>query len=592
MDRSEFPDIGLPPSASGRAPKRGVVLRSKSNDRGPSRNTLFLGHAPHHNNYAHHTHARFNNSSTSMNGSGSNSMSYTDDYSINSFSTSGTGRPSPLFYDEGSVLAAGELSMSSCLDDESGLDADMAAIAQFKQQRRLAQQQTHGPKPPPQNLSSIPPPPQRPPPSPRRQSSAPKPKARTGVAHSYSGHEDLYAANSNNNNNNNPNSGAAKRRKLKIAAVVAVVLVVLGVVAGVVAGGGGGGSAPAAAQPHDLENQDTLADHPPRLQQVIDFLISEGWTPAEVLKNETSPQFRAAQWLADYDDKDVPTARKGEFPSRYALAVLYHATAGNDWRYRINWMSVHHACLWSATWPGLSGRNIKIGVICQDRTNVVERLFLPAMDMKGFIPPEIKLLDGLKEIDFYKNDLRGKIPSEMSQLRDLKSLILHNNYLTGPVPTWLVHSPKLETIDLAMNQLTGPLPTQLTQLSALTTLNIENNQLTGSLDPIRVMPALQFLALGGNTLTGPIEATLLTSWPHIIDLDVSDNALGGELPAILFSLDSLLVLDLHGNSFEGHLPSLVDLDAKIEFIALHENKLSGPIDHRITAVRRIWRCCC
>ena len=360
-------------------------------------------------------------------------------------------------------------------------------------------------------------------------------------------------------------------------------VVLVAVVVSVVAGGGGNSGSSTPVNTND--NQNSGADHPPRLKQVIQFIVNEGWTPETVLQNTTSPQYLAAQWLADFDTKNVPEQSIGEFPSRYALAVLYYATHGLDWRYRINWMSAHHACLWSSTWPGLSGRTIKVGVICQDRTNVVEQLFMPAMDMKGSIPPEISLLDGLKAIDFYKNDLRGPIPSEMQELRDLHSLILHNNYLTGPVPTWFVHSPKLETIDLAMNQLTGSLPTELSKLSALATLNLENNKLGGPLDRIRGMPALKYLALGGNTLTGTLDGTLLTGWPHITDLDLSDNALKGTLPAVLFSVGSLVVLDLHGNEFTGHLPTLVDLDTKIEFIALHENRLSGPIDHRVTAVR-------
>jgi Leucine rich repeat len=509
---------------------------------------------------------------SSCNGSASNSMNC-DDYSVHSFSTAGTGMPSSLFYDEGNVPNGGTDLHAL---DQNGFDADLVAISEYNQ--RMKNQAQRSSKSPPQNLSSIPPPPMRPAPPPSvNRNRATISAGRGSVKNQENIH---YPSSSTTTHLSNPQSGAAKRRKLKVALAVALVVVLVAVVAGVVAGGGGN----TASTPVDTDDESALADQPHRLKEVLDFIVREGWTPEKVLQNTTSPQYLAAHWLADLDGRNVQVEGKGEFPSRYALAVLYYATHGQDWRYRINWLTDHDACLWSSTWPGLSGRTIKVGVICPDRTHVVEQLFLPAMDMKGTIPPEIRLLNGLKEIDFYKNNLHGPIPSEIKELHELRSLILHNNDLTGPCPTLFSHNRKLETIDLAMNQLTGSLPTELSKLPALTTLNLEHNKLIGPLEHIRGMPALKHLALGNNALTGPLDGNLLTSWPQITDLDISDNALQGTLPSLLFSIDTLIVLDLHGNDFTGHLPSLVDLEAKIQFLALYENRLSGPIDHRVTAV--------
>jgi len=607
MNLDDLPDMGLPRAAASprppRSPARGLrrtnsATRAKqAQQQHPQPYKYTPSHAPpgHRSNNSMNSssgHSSSNNINNNNNNGSNSSMPYyyDGDLSVNSFSTAGLGIPQQ-FYDEGTL--SGDNSQST------GMDADFAAIESFKatqqalQQARMAQSAVAQgiPPPPPRHMNL----------QAQSQDDDSSPDIARGAV--------VRTASFRRNNGGHRNSfgglvprgvvppehkvhdGNGRRKKWKIGIAVGVVVAILVGVVGAVVGGGGGGDSGAAHSDKDSiedDNMSLLANHPPRIREVLAYIIDLGWTSADTFDNKDSPQYRAAEWLADYDQLEVEMTKKGEFRDRYALAVFFFATQGDRWRYRINWMSTHEACLWSAMWPGLSGREIKVGVICQDRTNVVTKLFLPSMEMKGPIPPELKLLTGLEEIDFYKNSLSGPIPSELQELKELKTFILHNNDLTGLVPDWFASStPKLVTIDLAMNKLTGTLPGQLNQLSVLKTLNFENNLITGTLDPLHHhMPALQYLSLGNNQIGGRMEATLLGNWPQITDLDMSDNALTGQLPSLLFSVDTLLVIDLHGNDFEGHLPGLVDLDAKVEFVALHENRLSGPIDHRITRVSR------
>lgn len=164
-----------------------------------------------------------------------------------------------------------------------------------------------------------------------------------------------------------------------------------------------------------------------------------------------SPRRRALDWIADRDgrrvDPDDPS-----LPQRYALAVLYYSTGGDDgddgWRRPLNFLSAAHECEWSD--PDRGGVRK-----CDDERRVVDLSL--------------------------RNDLRGTLPPELPAALDrLEVLYLARNRLTGPVPAGLADLARLTYLGLQHNQLTGTLP-DLSRLADLRFLFVEKNDLTGTI---------------------------------------------------------------------------------------------------------------
>jgi Leucine rich repeat len=317
---------------------------------------------------------------------------------------------------------------------------------------------------------------------------------------------------------------------------------------------------------------------PSRADSVSAFVSTSGWSQLETLIDPESPQSLAVNWIADSDPLYLDLADVDDFRIRYALAVIYYALNGPLWTYDIKWMSINHVCDWNDDWPRVSGGTIRVGTECDTATKTIRSIFLPSMNLKGEIPPEIGLLTGLSEIDMFNNDVIGVLPSEIKKLTSLAELVLHGNFLSGSVPAWLSEIPSLETIDLARNSLKGSLPSTFGKLTALKTLNLEFNSLTGTLDPLKDVKSIEMLSLCDNKISGDLSFDIFQSWSHLVELDLSNNQLVGYLPSTLFESAYLEVVDLHQNQFEGSLPSSVSVDQKLEILSLSNNKLSGSME--------------
>jgi Leucine-rich repeat (LRR) protein len=371
----------------------------------------------------------------------------------------------------------------------------------------------------------------------------------------------------------------SRRMKIVLAVMVFVALMVTFLSIGISIGKRESAVAVAATKSPSKANTTTTASgKKSRVDEVVTFVsVTTGWSAVQDVEDINSPQFKAAYWIADEDPKHYPLEDEVVLRSRYALAVFYFALGGKHWEHELNWMSRHHACKWNENWQSTYGFiPITVGVVCDEGTNNVTELFLPAMGLVGTVPPEIALLKSLREIDLYNNDIAA-IPEQLQSLSSLTTIVFHANALTGSIPSWLWNLPKLTMLDFAQNDLEGFLPHTLPELKALETLNLELNRLKGSLSPLKGLTALKSLYLGNNFFTGELTDELLQTWPLLSELDVSDNNITGKLPASLLQSNKLIVVDLHGNDFENSLPKISAPGSKLEFLALHDNKLSGRI---------------
>lgn len=112
----------------------------------------------------------------------------------------------------------------------------------------------------------------------------------------------------------------------------------------------------------------------------------------EILFNETTPQYLAAQWLAHGDASlmPIPTKNHKEFNQRYAMAVLYFALGGNEWTRSNNFMSSGHICTWKEEYS-LQDITIElanlVGLHGDDQTSMIHGVHECVKDSEGNFYP-------------------------------------------------------------------------------------------------------------------------------------------------------------------------------------------------------------
>ena len=309
------------------------------------------------------------------------------------------------------------------------------------------------------------------------------------------------------------------------------------------------------------------------------------------------------------DDRDIA-----------ALATLYSATSGDNWRDSTNWLSEQPLQYWK-------------GVHINEEGRIVE-LRLGGNNLSGQIPSELGNLSNLEHLSIQYNQLTGSIPSQLSNLSELTSLSLNGNRLTGAIPPELGGLNNLQILLLDYNELTGSIPSELGNLSELVVLRLNNNQLTGTIPPeLGSPPNLGELFLTNNQLTGCIPFTLsdipandftqldlpfcdnpdrailvalyhatngdnwtnntnwLTDAPlhkwygvdtdngwNVHELSLTDNRLTGQLPPELGDLHFVKGLYFDNNQLTGHIPpELGNLSKNLVVLWLHSNQFSGTI---------------
>ena len=105
-----------------------------------------------------------------------------------------------------------------------------------------------------------------------------------------------------------------------------------------------------------------------------------------------------------------PAASGSTKTNREALAALYNATGGENWKYSYNWLSDARLSEWSG-----------IATI-------------------GF--------SRVESLSLGENQLRGEIPAELGSLSNLAILYLNNNALSGCMPSSLEDQLDLDNSDL------------------------------------------------------------------------------------------------------------------------------------------------
>ncbi|XP_062016948.1 receptor-like protein 7 [Rosa rugosa] len=201
--------------------------------------------------------------------------------------------------------------------------------------------------------------------------------------------------------------------------------------------------------------------------------------------------------------------------------------------------------------------------------------------------------------------LKGEFPTFVANLTQLEELNLGNNNITGEIPSWLTKFTKLTLLNLRFNNLQGAIPRSLFYLHNLELLDLSSNNLIGSVDfdTFFNLKKLRVLKLSFNKLSLQMKSSLsatapmfevlklgscnLTEFPEflknssrLVDLDLSDNYIQGQIPKWMWSStrETLLSLNLSGNSLSGFDQNLVGLPWRnLKVFQLGFNRIQGSL---------------
>ncbi|MFZ1808692.1 MAG: BspA family leucine-rich repeat surface protein [Cyclobacteriaceae bacterium] len=269
-----------------------------------------------------------------------------------------------------------------------------------------------------------------------------------------------------------------------------------------------------------------------------------------------------------------------------ALVALYNSTDGANWIDNTNWLSASPV----SSWYGITVTGNRVTGILIESNNLngpippelrcltaLTELDLENNLLNGIIPPELGMMSSLLELDLDANQLTGVIPVELANITGLTDLNLPHNLLTGSIPVELGTLTNLFHLDLGDNQLAGSIPLELGDLINLAVLRLQENQLTGSI-PIELgnLINLTDLDLADNQLNGSIP-TEFGNLVNMNDMNLGHNQLSSSIPIELGNMTIITRLNLWDNQLTGSIPTELGLLTNLIELHLDRNLLTGPI---------------
>ena len=320
-----------------------------------------------------------------------------------------------------------------------------------------------------------------------------------------------------------------------------------------------------------------------------------------------------ATWIAGVRDA------KGNDCDRAALVALYHATNGDNWHTKTNWLSDRPV----GEWHGVT--------FTFDGTSRVFYLVLSNNNLSGTIPAELSDLTELGLLNFSGNNLTGEIPPELGNTSVIQ-LSLNDNNLSGRLPSELfedrvypAYPHRFRDLELRNNSgLTGPLPRSLMDANPAYTLLFDGTSLcapgdaefqtwlNNPLGPGENRVTLDQNCTDRQILTAFYEDTDGPNWTNkanwlserpigewhgvttndagrVTHLNLAENNLTGELPDYLASLTELTELALHRNNLSGSIPTQLTQFERLENFYLSRNKLTGELPAGLSDMENLSR---
>ncbi|XP_073036278.1 receptor-like protein EIX2 [Primulina eburnea] len=196
-------------------------------------------------------------------------------------------------------------------------------------------------------------------------------------------------------------------------------------------------------------------------------------------------------------------------------------------------------------------------------------------NFSGGIPTSLRNCTGLKMIDLGENRLTGIIPTWIGdELLSLIVLSLRFNEFRGIIPSSICNLQNLLVLDLSFNKISGVIPKCLDNLTAMTDRAGSEQKISDLLGT----PALYYTLLDAAYFTWKGKAINYVNHNILVELiDLSSNALIGDIPSEITKLLGLNSLNLSRNSLSGQIPVNIGLLKDLDSLDISRNHLSGGI---------------
>ncbi|KAL9355545.1 hypothetical protein Peur_053515 [Populus x canadensis] len=122
----------------------------------------------------------------------------------------------------------------------------------------------------------------------------------------------------------------------------------------------------------------------------------------------------------------------------------------------------------------------------------------------------------------------------------------------------------------------GTLNSDFGLFTSIIEIDISDNHIGGDI-PLSLPSTLRNFSLAHNQFSGRIPDTLY-SLTQLLDLSFHNNQLTGEIPDVFPEMTSLINLDLSGNNLSGQLPPSMGILSSLTTLHLQNNRLTGTLD--------------
>nr|XP_017226251.1 PREDICTED: LRR receptor-like serine/threonine-protein kinase GSO2 [Daucus carota subsp. sativus]XP_017226252.1 PREDICTED: LRR receptor-like serine/threonine-protein kinase GSO2 [Daucus carota subsp. sativus] len=237
-------------------------------------------------------------------------------------------------------------------------------------------------------------------------------------------------------------------------------------------------------------------------------------------------------------------------------------------------------------------------------------LYLKYNRFSGSIPAEIGNLTKLSDLTVSANRFTGSLPESLCQLNNLSALLVDDNQLGGSIPKCIGKLSNLEIMDLVSNSWDGIISehhfVNLTNLFSFRISSRSNLMVNISsrwvppfqlndiyMDYIKVPKFPKWLitqrSLADITVRNTsISDTILAIPNSVRYLDLSNNHMFGNIPALLCNLTSLKTMLVSDNKFSGALPPCLGNLTDLHDFSVMNNNLGGDIPISLGFLRFLW----
>ncbi|XP_054787491.1 receptor-like protein EIX2 [Prosopis cineraria] len=239
-----------------------------------------------------------------------------------------------------------------------------------------------------------------------------------------------------------------------------------------------------------------------------------------------------------------------------------------------------------------------------------DEINLSSNNLSGGIPSTFGNLSSLLWLHVNNNSLHGELPIYLRNLKQLVIMDVGENQFSGSIPPWTGDTfPMLQILRLRQNKLNGNIPSQLCQLTSLQILDLASNNLTGSIPHCICNLSGMIKSNRSNEAKVKFDFNFFTTdfideWPtedviqvvkgteldyikilkFVVNMDLSDNNLGGVVPKGVTQLNRLIGLNLSHNYLKGGIPERIGDMKSLESLDISCNNISGKIPESMSTL--------